>query len=118
MRGGRKKDTLCWDCKKASFNGCSWDRKLIPVEGWKAERVMRPDVRGGETFHVISCPEFEQDRKPEPTQPKNAYTPHELDVIRNGVQNGESAVMIAWRLNRGVYGVRDRIRMMRRRGEI
>lgn len=115
---GRKKDTLCWDCTKAGVKGCAWSKRFEPVPGWKAERVMRPDVRGGETFHVISCPEFEQDRTPEITPRKDAYTPHELDVIRNGVQNGESAVMIAWRLNRGVYGVRDRIRMMRRRGEI
>lgn len=73
---------------------------------------------GGETFHVISCPEFEPDRRPDEPKRKDAYTPRELDVIRNGVQNGESAVMIAWRLNRGVYGVRDRIRMMRRAGEL
>lgn len=115
---GRKKDTLCWDCTKAGVKGCAWSGRFEPVKGWKAERVQRQDLKDGETFHVISCPEFEQDRTPEITPRKDAYTPHELDVIRNGVQNGESAVMIAWRLNRGVYGVRDRIRMMRRRGEI
>lgn len=115
---GRKKDTLCWDCTKAAAKGCAWSGRFEPVKGWKAERVQRLDFKGGETFHVISCPEFEQDRRPDEPKRKDAYTPRELDVIRNGVQNGESAVMIAWRLNRGVYGVRDRIRMMRRAGEL
>lgn len=88
-------------CRDGKRNGCSG----------KTSRTARRST-------LSAAPEFEPDRTPEITPRKDAYTPHELDVIRNGVQNGESAVMIAWRLNRGVYGVRDRIRMMRRRGEI
>ena len=31
-------DSLCWHCEK-TCGGCSWSRKLIPVEGWEAKKV-------------------------------------------------------------------------------
>lgn len=46
---------LCWDCRKASTNGCSWSRKLVPVEGWTAT----PSERG--SYAITECPEFIKD---------------------------------------------------------
>lgn len=57
------KDSLCWYCEKAC-GGCSWSRKLIPVEGWKAKKVKNKDYND-ETipcYKVIECPEFVEGR--------------------------------------------------------
>lgn len=75
-------------------------------------------VRGGETFHVISCPEFEPDRRPAQPKRKDAYTEHDLCVIRNSIEDGESVSMIAWRLGRSLTAVTNKIRKMRRAGEL
>lgn len=115
---GRKKDTLCWDCTKAAAKSCAWAGRFEPVKGWKAERVQRLDLKGGETFHVISCPEFEPDRRPEQPKRKDAYTEHDLCVIRNSLEDGESVSMIAWRLGRSLSAVTYKIRKMRRAGEL
>jgi len=50
-----KKETLCWDCQRAVC-GCSWAKKLKPVEGWVAEE----NERG---FRVVECPLFIEDFK-------------------------------------------------------
>lgn len=57
-------ETLCWDCKKA-IGGCSWAKKLKPVDGWDAEkRVVRDEWCGDyESYCVKNCPEFEHDDK-------------------------------------------------------
>ena len=65
------KDTLCWRCANAHPNlektrGCSWSRKLIPVEGWKAEKTTvycqrREGRKLDESYIVRSCPEFISD---------------------------------------------------------
>lgn len=115
---GRKKDTLCWDCTKAGVKGCAWSGRFEPVKGWKAERVQRQDLKDGETFHVISCPEFEQDRTPEITPRKDAYTERDLCVIRNSLEDGENISMIAWRLGRSLTAVTCKIKEMRRAGEL
>lgn len=115
---GRKKDTLCWDCTKAAAKGCAWSGRFEPVKGWKAERVQRLDLKGGETFHVISCPEFEQDRQTDELKRNDAYTEHDLCVIRNSIEDGESVSMIAWRLGRSLTAVTNKIRKMRRAGEL
>lgn len=44
-------DTLCWGCEKASGR-CSWSKKFVPVEGWKA-------IPTTKSFDVYECPEFE-----------------------------------------------------------
>ena len=44
-------DTLCWGCEKAC-GGCSWSKKFVPVEGWKA-------IPTEKSFDVYECPEFE-----------------------------------------------------------
>lgn len=34
---GKRKETLCWDCKKATGGGdCPWANEFKPVEEWKA----------------------------------------------------------------------------------
>lgn len=85
---GRKKDTLCWDCTKAAAKGCAWSGR------------------------------FEPDRRPEQPKRKDAYTEHDLCVIRNSLEDGESVSMIAWRLGRSLTAVTNKIRKMRRAGEI
>lgn len=73
--------TLCWRCANAVPNsagtrGCSWSRKLIPVEGWDAEQTSlyaeRWDRNKGcsifnpQTSYVVkSCPEFVPDGREE-----------------------------------------------------
>ena len=70
MRGqGNLKNTPCWHCKNAvpdmeGKRGCSWSRKLTPVEGWTAVETSivssknnNEIVRSG-SYRVIDCPEF------------------------------------------------------------
>ena len=50
-------DTLCWDCKHATTNGCSWAKSFTPVDGWKAI----PSVAGeSDSYLVLECPKFEK----------------------------------------------------------
>ena len=59
-RGVRNKETLCWECKKAS-GLCSWSHNLTPVKGWVVETSVRKTYIGdGTVYCVISCPEFEK----------------------------------------------------------
>lgn len=60
------RQTICWFCRK-SGGGCSWSAEFKPVKGWKAEHTI---VRNGkriseifESYKVIECPKFEQDRQ-------------------------------------------------------
>lgn len=80
--------------------------------------MQRQDLKDGETFHVISCPEFEQDRQTDEPKRKDAYTEHDLCVIRNSIEDGESVSMIAWRIGRSLTAVKNKIRKMRRAGEL
>lgn len=54
---GKRHCTLCYYCAKATTGGCSWSKKFIPVEGWKAKPTI---LDGGRThsFEVFRCPEF------------------------------------------------------------
>lgn len=59
----RRKETLCWDCKRC-FGGCSWSREFIPVNGWIAEKTHIPS--NGEyaaSYKVIDCPEYRKDER-------------------------------------------------------
>ena len=50
-------DTLCWDCKHSTTNGCSWAKSFTPVDGWKAI----PSVAGeSDSYLVLECPKFEK----------------------------------------------------------
>ena len=57
-------DTLCWDCKNATNNGCEWSRSFKPVEGWNA--VPSAILVGGandkytDSYLVLECPKFER----------------------------------------------------------
>ena len=57
-------DTLCWDCKNSTNNGCEWSRSLKPVEGWNA--VPSAILVGGandkytDSYLVLECPKFER----------------------------------------------------------
>lgn len=54
-----KPQTICWDCKNARGNGCSWFTDFTPVEGWEADVC---DLYGDVTYTVKKCPEFVPDR--------------------------------------------------------
>ena len=72
-----KRQTICWDCKNAvpeGKRGCSWSRKLEPVEGWKAIETEVTRIDGGmerqiKSALVIECPLFRPDADLE--EPKN-----------------------------------------------
>ena len=55
----KHQETLCWTCENSVPNpetgkGCSWSRKLIPVEGTVCDPI---------TGHIIDCPEYIKDHK-------------------------------------------------------
>lgn len=57
--------TLCWDCARAC-GGCSWSKKLIPMEGWEVAETEIRAQRGDriviqQTYRVIACPGFLRD---------------------------------------------------------
>ena len=70
----KKTMTICWGCRNAvpdaeGKRGCSWSRKLEPVEGWQAveSTVVRYD--GGHRREIMSalvleCPQYKPDEKP------------------------------------------------------
>ena len=51
-------DSLCWFCARACVDQCSWAEKLIPVEGWVAERNEKYD-----SYCVKECPLYIADSK-------------------------------------------------------
>lgn len=55
------KDTLCWDCEKAT-GGCSWSDKLIPVEGWDAipTKIKMVIYKETDSYKVLNCPLFKK----------------------------------------------------------
>ena len=55
-----KPQTICWDCRNARGNGCSWFLSYTPVDGWEAEET---SIYGEKTYRVIKCPEFEKDAR-------------------------------------------------------
>lgn len=59
-----KRPTLCWTCTRPGTGGCSWDKELKPVEGWKAERNdlwTTGKNRYTESYIVEECPLYERD---------------------------------------------------------
>lgn len=67
LKSGGKSDTICWDCQNAvpdkCGHGCSWSRKLIPVDGWTAKgtRIRQKGVNAQGycgSYIVIRCPQF------------------------------------------------------------
>ena len=61
MEYTNKKDSLCWDCKRAcGKDQCSWAARFEPVSGWNAEQ----NELG---FLVTSCPQYIEDDRIEVT---------------------------------------------------
>lgn len=60
-----KKPTLCWTCTRPGTGGCSWDKELKPVEGWKAQSspVLMSNKGLCESYIVEKCPLYEEDRE-------------------------------------------------------
>lgn len=58
-----KKPTLCWTCTRPGTGGCSWDKELKPVEGWKAQSspVLMSNKGLCESYIVEKCPLYEED---------------------------------------------------------
>ena len=54
IKAGRT-DTICWDCKKAMYGGCSWTdpETQEPVEGWTA-------TKNSKGYLVRECPLFDR----------------------------------------------------------
>lgn len=67
----QKTRTLCWECRNAvpdDDHGCSWSRRLDPVEGWDAVETSAIRIDGGyerriTSALVLGCPEFVPDKK-------------------------------------------------------
>lgn len=64
--------TICWDCRNAvpeGKYGCSWSRKLIPVEGWVAEPTVKMSYKVNgykrivNSYCVMGCPLFIPDEE-------------------------------------------------------
>lgn len=60
------RSTLCWYCQNAVpdayGNGCSWSRKLHPVDGWRAtERTLMYDYKPKVSYIVHWCPEYKRE---------------------------------------------------------
>ena len=53
--------SLCWCCRNA-YDGCTWSRSGVPVEGWEAlPSEQPPQTKGGaplRSFLVLRCPAF------------------------------------------------------------
>ena len=64
-RRSERSQTLCWKCNKACGD-CSWSehKNNTPVPGWTAipTKVKLNNNELGDSYIVIACPEFEEDR--------------------------------------------------------
>ena len=60
--GKRHEHSLCWDCSRASKNGCPWAAEGKPVDGWRARKTtIRFSGEKTDSYHVWSCPLFDRD---------------------------------------------------------
>lgn len=59
----KNKGQICWDCKNACGNGCSWFQNFEPVDGWKAKETLISDShkRLINSFKITRCPQFVPD---------------------------------------------------------
>ena len=59
VRGTVRIQTLCWGCRNAYADKCSYhSRRHTPVDGWKVEAS---ELYGERTHTVIECPKYEPD---------------------------------------------------------
>ena len=89
-----RKETLCWSCKRVGTGTCSWDKRLKPVDGWKAKQRPYPGKKGksDHTYHVISCPRYINDS--------------EKEVVIRRLKGGERVASIARSMGRPVHTIR------------
>lgn len=102
------KETLCWSCKRVGTGTCSWDKRLKPVDGWKAKQRPYPGKKGknDKTYHVISCPRYVNDSEPtEIIVPKKLTDSEKEEVIRR-LKGGERVASIARSMGRPVHTIR------------
>ena len=61
----RCKGQLCWTCKNANGNDCSWfSKEAEPVEGWTAKPTIIKNNDGiMKSYRITKCPKYEQGRK-------------------------------------------------------
>ena len=61
----KTKDTLCWECKKATGCGdCPWANRFEPVDGWDATPTEIKTVGRIEQSYIVNdCPLFERDKR-------------------------------------------------------
>lgn len=57
-----RSETICWHCRRAVADKCSWAREFKPVDGWIAERRERQGYHNARyiSYTVLECPEFEE----------------------------------------------------------
>lgn len=89
MVTNKKKDTICWKCGNAvpttTGTGCSWSRKLVPVDGWEA----KPTWKDGEivSYCVINCPLFTPDTTEIPPGGEDKYQELANAIIKQAAQD-------------------------------
>ena len=64
-RNSKIKDTLCWDCKKATGDSdCPWANDFESVDGWDATPTyVKTMGRIEQSYIVNDCPLFERDKR-------------------------------------------------------
>ena len=107
------KEQPCWTCQNAC-GGCSWSKRLEPVEGWKAERVKKKTVLE-QGYRILNCPEYVSDDTEKPVVEKKKLrrlTEHDKQAIKYLRKNGRTYREIqeatGWSLQTISNIVRDR----------
>lgn len=77
--------SICIDCKKGA-DECSWLFRLRPVKGWDAKKVRCADFV---TYDVMSCPNFEQNRKHTRRRRTNDEILKEKKLFKNEIKVSE-----------------------------
>ncbi len=52
------RDSICWQCSRATDGSCSWSGQFEPVDGWVAERTTAENHYGKDAYCVHECPQF------------------------------------------------------------
>ena len=102
------KETLCWSCKRVGTGTCSWDKRLKPVDGWKAKQRPYPGKKGksDHTYHVISCPRYVNDSEPTIIYVPKKLTDGEKEEVVRRLKNGETVASIARGMGRCFSSIR------------
>lgn len=100
------KETLCWTCQRAGTSTCSWDARLEPVAGWRAEKetkIWRSGTSGRdktevESYCVTDCPMYIPDAlesRPKDAPNRVCATPADLaQLLEEGYRISECAEIL------------------------